>query len=175
MWEAAQLEMKRRKDFAETYRVQKVDYGLKDNPFAGKIICGQYGSIFGRKVWNSTNELKRRRVWRCNNKYVTKGKKGCNNKHLDDGAIYKIFINAYNAIIENEEYFINQWRELEKSGNELQRYKAKQFTRIIEKANKIEEFDENLLFKFVERITVFSKEKVIVTLLEGINIEVVIE
>lgn len=26
-----------------------------DNPYAGRVICGNCGSTFGRKIWNSTN------------------------------------------------------------------------------------------------------------------------
>ncbi|MFT8315009.1 MAG: zinc ribbon domain-containing protein [Clostridium sp.] len=70
MWEAVQLEMERRRVFAETYGVFKLDYATLDNPFAGRVICGLCGSPFGRKVWNSTNEIRSRIVWRCNKRYV---------------------------------------------------------------------------------------------------------
>lgn len=53
MWEAVQLEMERRRVFAEKHGIVKVDYATIDNPFAGRVICGHCGSPFGRKVWNS--------------------------------------------------------------------------------------------------------------------------
>ncbi|MDC3418018.1 recombinase family protein [Aquibacillus salsiterrae] len=40
MWEAVQLEMERKKVFAENHGFKRVDYGTSDNPFAGKVICG---------------------------------------------------------------------------------------------------------------------------------------
>ncbi|WP_346931324.1 zinc ribbon domain-containing protein [Clostridium sp.] len=92
--------MERRRVFAETYGVYKLDYATLDNPFSGRIICGCCGSIFGRKTWHSTNEKLRRKVWMCSNRYKIKGEKSCPNKHIDDKVLYQTFINAFNAIIE---------------------------------------------------------------------------
>lgn len=41
MWEAVQLEIKRRKEFAKKYGIKNVDYATVNNPFAGRVICGQ--------------------------------------------------------------------------------------------------------------------------------------
>ncbi|MDT8719450.1 hypothetical protein IAI10_22625 [Clostridium sp. 19966] len=57
----------------------------------------------------------------------------------------------------------------------LQRYKAKQFMRIIENAEPIEEFDMDLFLRIIEKMTVFEGEKIIVTLIDVTEIEVVIE
>ncbi len=175
MWEAVQLEMERRRAFAEKYNISKLDYATVDNPFAGRVICGHCGSTFGRKVWNSNNERLRRIIWRCNKKYTVKGEKSCENKHIDDRVLYQAFINTFNAMIENKNYFMEKWKEHLKSDNLLQRYKAKQFMRIIENAEQIEEFDMDLFFRIIEKMTVFEGEKIIVTLLDGTEIEVVIE
>lgn len=170
-WEAVQLEMDRKKAFAEEHGFRRVDYGSSDNPFAGKVICGNCSSAFGRKIWNSNDERFRRRVWRCNKKYTEKGKIGCNNTHIEDKALYQIFINVFNAILENKEYFTLKWREKEYSENHLEKYKAKQFIYIITKAKPIPNFDMDLFFKFVEKMTVYKEETVIVTLLDGTEVE----
>ena len=175
MWEAVQLEMERRKAFAEKYNISKLDYATVDNPFAGRVICGHCGSTFGRKVWNSNNERLRRIIWRCNKKYTVKGEKSCENKHIDDRVLYQAFISTFNAMIENKNYFMEKWKEHLKSDNLLQRYKAKQFMRIIENAGPIEEFDIDLFFRIIEKMTVFDVGKIIVSLLDGTEIEVVIE
>jgi len=175
MWEAVQLEMERRRAFAEKYNISKLDYATVDNPFAGRVICGHCGSPFGRKVWNSNDERLRRIIWRCNEKYTVKGEKGCENKHIDDKVLYQAFINTFNAMIENKDYFMEKWKEHLKSDNLLQRYKAKQFMRIIENAEPIEEFDMDLFFRIIEKMIMFEGEKIIVTLLDGTEIEVVIE
>lgn len=175
IWEAVQLEMERRKAFAKKYGIVKLDYATLDNPFAGRVICGHCGSVFGRKVWNSTDERLRRVIWRCNRKYKVKGKKDCDNKHIDDGVLYRVFVEAFNAMVENKDYFMEKWKEMVKSENVLVRYKAQQFIKVLEKAGVLEEFDMDLFFKIVEKMTVFDREKIIVSLLDGTEIECEIE
>ncbi|MCM8710834.1 recombinase family protein [Clostridium sp. SYSU_GA19001] len=175
MWESVQLEMERRRAFAEKYNISKLDYATVDNPFAGRVICGHCGSAFGRKVWNSTDERLRRVVWRCNKKYEVKGKKSCENKHIDNNVLYQAFVNTFNVMVENKDYFTEKWKEGLKSENVLVRYKAKQFMGILADAEKVEEFDVNMYFRLVEKMTVFDGEKIIVSLLDGTEIEVVVE
>lgn len=114
--------MERGRAFAEKYNISKLDYAIVDNSFAGT-------------VWNSTSELRRRIVWRCNKRYIKKGKKGCNNKHIDDKVLYQAFIDTFNAMIENKDYFMEKWKEHLKSDNVLVIYKAKQFMGILKNAN----------------------------------------
>ncbi|MBW9158812.1 recombinase family protein [Clostridium tagluense] len=131
MWEAVQLEMKRRKAFAQQYNISEVDYATVGNPFAGRVICGCCGSTFGRKVWNSIDERLRRVIWRCNKKYAIKGEKGCKNKHIDDKGLYQAFINTFNGMIENKDYFMEKWKKGLQSENVLVRYKTGEFIEII--------------------------------------------
>ena len=171
MWEAAQLEMGRRRDFALKNGIQKLEYATTDNPFAGRVICGSCGQVFGRKVWNSTDDRLRRIIWRCNGKYSVKGEKGCESQHIDDGVLYQAFISVFNAMIENKAYFIGKWRERVGSENVLVRYKTKQFIGIIAEAKIINEFDENLYFALVEKMTVFDGGRMVVNLLDGTEVE----
>lgn len=175
MWEAVQLEIERRRAFAEKYNISKLDYATVDNPFAGRVICGHCGSTFGRKVWNSNNERLRRIIWRCNKKYAVKGEKSCENKHIDDRVLYQAFISTFNAMVENKDYFIEKWKEGLKSKNSLIRYKAKQFIEILKNAEVLEEFDIDLYYKVIEKMTVYQENKIIVTLLDGTEIECEIE
>ncbi|KHF41432.1 recombinase family protein [Halalkalibacter okhensis] len=175
MWEAVQLEMERKKSFAEKHGFRRVDYGMDDNPFASKVICGDCGGAYGRKVWNSNDDRFRRRVWRCNKRYVKKGEKGCDNTHINDEVLYQIFMNVFNTILENKDYFTQKWREKLSSENLLEKYKAKQFIEIITKGEPITEFDANLFFALVEKMTVLKEGMVIVTLLDGTEIECVID
>ncbi len=100
-----------------------------------------------------------------------KGEKGCENKHIDDRVLYQDFVNTFNTMIENKDYFMEKWKLHLKSDNLLQRYKAKQFIEIINHAKSIENFDMDLYFKVIEKMVVFEGEKIIVTLLEGTEIE----
>lgn len=61
-----------------------------NSPFAGKIICGDCGEIFGSKVWHSNSKY-RRVIWRCNAKYESSSP--CSTPHLyedDLGSVDKI-------------------------------------------------------------------------------------
>ena len=168
IWEAVQLEMERRKAYATKHGI---GYGTRDNPFAGRVICGTCGHMFGRKVWNSTNEKQRRIIWRCDAKYKVKGIKGCESKHIDDGVLYKVFINTFNAIIENKDYFMGKWQKRLEDYNLLQQYKARQFIGIITEAEVMTVFDVGLYFAFVEKMVVFDGGRVVVGLLDGTSLE----
>ena len=171
MWEAVQLEMERRRNYALEYGIQKLEYATADNPFAGRVICGCCGQVFGRKVWNSTDDRFRRVIWRCNGKYLVKGKKGCDSKHIDDGVLYQAFISVFNMLVENKEYFIGKWQGFLEKENALERYKAKQFVGIIADAAVITDFDIEMYYALVEKMTVFDGGRIIVVLLDGTEIE----
>ncbi|UZQ48977.1 hypothetical protein [Clostridium kluyveri] len=61
------------------------------------------------------------------------------------------------------------------SENVLLKYKMNQFIKILEKVEPIEEFNMDLFFRIVEKMTVFEREKIIVSLLDGSDVEIVIE
>ena len=109
IWEAVQLETERRKAYGEKHGIKQIDFAkVEDNPFVARVICGECGSSFGRKTWNSTDKSLKRRIWQCNRKYEVKGEVRCVNKHIDDEVLYKAFISTFNALIENNEYFIEK-------------------------------------------------------------------
>ena len=148
-------------------------YATTDNPFAGRVICGDCDHVFGRKIWNSTDERLRRIIWRCNGKYPSKGERGCDSKHIDDGVLYQAFVNVFNAMVEQKDCFISKWRVAD--GNELVRYKATQFIEILADAETVNEFDVDLYFALVEKITVYDGGRLVVSLLDGTDIECVSE
>ena len=175
MWEAVQLEMERRRNFALQYGIQKLEYATTSNPFAGRVICGSCGQIFGRKVWNSTDERFRRIIWRCNGKYPAKGEKGCESRHIDDAILYRAFVDVFNMMVENKEPFFDKWQRMRESDNPLQRYKVKQFANIIADRGRIKEFDVDLYFALVEKIVVFDDGRLMVVLLDETEVECIVE
>ena len=175
MWEAVQLEMDRRRNYALENGIQKLEYATTDNPFAGRVICGSCGRVFGRKVWNSTSEKLRRIVWQCNGKYLAKGEKGCGSRHIDDAVLYQSFIEVFNAMVEQKGYFLEKWQKSLASNNVLVQYKARQFIRILAEARAIKEFSVDLYFALTEKITVCEDGRLVVSLLDGTDIECEIE
>lgn len=171
MWEAVQLEMERRRNFALKYGIQKLEYATTDNPFAGRVICGTCGRVFGRKVWNSTSEKLRRIVWQCNCKYLGKGEKGCGSRHIDDAVLYQAFVDVFNAMIKNKDYFLEKWQERLVDDNLLKRYKARQFIRMMVEAEVMAEFDVEFYFALVEKMTVIDGGRLVVSLLDGTELE----
>ena len=87
-WEKVQLELARRK--TSTRRTQC------NSPFAGKIICGDCGEIFGSKVWHSNSKY-RRTIWRCNAKY--KNGDPCSTPHLYEDDLKQHFIAALSQLL----------------------------------------------------------------------------
>jgi len=128
-------------------------------------FCIPTTQIFGRKVWNSTDERLRRIIWRCNGKYPVKGEKGCESKHID----------VFNTLVENKDYFLDKWKGLRESDNPLQRYKAKQFSKIITETGQIEEFDIDLYFALTEKVVVYDEGRLTMDLLDGSEVECLIE
>ena len=175
MWEAVQLEMERRRNFALQYGIQKLEYATTSNPFAGRVICGSCGQVFGRKVWNSTDDRFRRIIWRCNGKYPAKGEKGCGSRHIDDGVLYQAFVDVFNAMVEQKEYFLEKWKGMRESDSSLQRYKAKQFAKIIADRGRIKEFDVELYFALTEKVVVHGEGRLMVVLLDGTEVECTVE
>lgn len=175
MWEAVQLEMERRRNFALQYGIQKLEYATTSNPFAGRVICGSCGQIFGRKVWNSTDDRFRRIIWRCNGKYPAKGEKGCESRHIDNAVLYQAFVNVFNMMVENKDYFLDKWKGMRESDNSLQRYKAKQFAKIIADRGRIKEFDVELYFALTEKVVVHGEGRLMVVLLDGTEVECTVE
>ena len=175
MWEAVQFEMERRRNFALQYGIQKLEYATTSNPFAGRVLCGSCGQIFGRKVWNSTDDRFRRIIWRCNGKYPAKGEKGCESRHIDDVVLYQAFVNVFNMIVENKDYFLGKWKGMRESDNRLRCYKAKQFAKIIAERGRIKEFDVELYFALTEKVVVHDEGRLMVFLLDGTEVECTIE
>ncbi len=174
-WEAVQLEIERRKEFCKEHMIQKLYYATTDNPLSGRIICGKCGRSYGRKVWNSNSEKFRRIIWQCSGRYVKKGVIGCDNSHIDDEVFYKAFVEAFNAVVKNKEHFMAKWKEQLESEDVLIKVTSKRFIGVFKDTEIIEGFDVDLFFKIVEKITVFNGGMLIVSLLDGTEIEVKIE
>ena len=175
MWEAVQLEMERRRNFALQYGIQKLEYATTSNPFAGRVICGSCGQVFGRKVWNSTDDRFRRIIWRCNGKYPAKGEKGCESRHLDNVVLYQVFVDVFNMMIKNKDCFLDKWKGMLESDNPLVRYKAKQFAKIIAETEPIKEFDVDMYFALTEKVVVYGEGRLTVGLLDGTEVECTVE
>ena len=78
--------------------------------FSGKIVCGDCGEAYGRKVWHS-NDPYRKVIWQCNAKFNNKHKK-CSTPHLTEEQIKDAYIAALSLLIVDRERFIEDGRLL---------------------------------------------------------------
>ena len=98
-FDKVQVEFERRKRISRQYSGKSI--------FSSRIICGDCGSFFGSKVWNSTSKY-RRVIWQCNNKF--KGEHKCETPHLDEKTIKARFIVAFNAILDSKDNILEDCR-----------------------------------------------------------------
>ena len=98
-FDKVQTELARRKRISRQYSGKSI--------FSSRIICGDCGSYFGSKVWNSTSKY-RRVIWQCNSKF--KGEHKCETPHLDEETIKARFVTALNAIIESKDNILEDCR-----------------------------------------------------------------
>lgn len=89
---------------AEIYRRQRLGRSYSGSSiFASKLICGDCGGFYGKKVWHSKDAY-RREVWRCNSKF--KGEARCQTPALDTEVIQQMFLRAYNQLMGSREQVI---------------------------------------------------------------------
>lgn len=88
-FETVQEEMARRKELGRAY---------SDKAFHSKIICGDCGGFYGRKVWHSTDEY-RSVIFQCNQKF--KNENRCQTPILTEDEIKQRFLTAYNDLMGN--------------------------------------------------------------------------
>lgn len=79
------------------------------NCFASRIVCGDCGGFYGRKVWHSNTKYATT-IWQCNNKFQKR--KFCSTPHLKEETVKKAFIDAFNSLIENKKEIINNYERI---------------------------------------------------------------
>lgn len=81
----------------------------KNSPFTARIICGECGAYYGRKVWHSGTKY-RSYIWRCNRKYDTD--MPCGTPNLREEEIEEAFIAAFNQLLGDKARYIVRFEEL---------------------------------------------------------------
>lgn len=79
-------------------RCKELGRAHSDKAFHSKIICGDCGGFYGRKVWHSTNEY-RSVIFQCNQKF--KNENRCQTPILTEDEIKQRFLTAYNDLMGN--------------------------------------------------------------------------
>lgn len=71
----------------------------RSSPLNAKIICGECGGFYGRKVWHSNSKY-RKSIWQCNRKYENESH--CSTPNLDEDDIKNAFVTAFNQMLGNK-------------------------------------------------------------------------
>ena len=98
-WDLVQAEFSRRKALGSRYSASSV--------FSSMIICGDCGSVYGSKVWHSTDKY-RRTIWQCNDKF--KGERRCTTPHLYEKDIKELFLRAFSKLMADREHILEDIR-----------------------------------------------------------------
>ena len=126
-WNAVQQEFERRDAFREKHKLSHVGYGSETRPFSSKIICGECGHIYGRKAHLKTTQ---KTYWQCNTRCY-KGPKSCIAENVPEKTFHRVFIEAWNNIVRDQDTMNRYWDRLEKSGTELERLRARQMREMV--------------------------------------------
>ncbi len=90
-----QVEIARRQSLGRSYSGSSI--------FASKLVCGDCGGFYGKKVWHSTDAY-RREIWRCNGKFDGEAK--CETRMQRDREL-RIFISS----IKEQPLVLETWDE----------------------------------------------------------------
>lgn len=142
-------------------------------------------------MWH-TNSKYRRVVWQCNHKFDNEEK--CTTPHLDEKSIKALFVKAVNILTTEKDEIaasfhaikvrlfdtadleVEQLR-LDEVGNAITEKLAKKeriemFLAELERQDGVAtEFDENLWYSLVDFVTVFNKEDIRFTFIDGTEIK----
>ena len=99
-FDEVQQEIARRKELGRAY---------SDTAFHSKLICGDCGGYYGRKVWHSTDDY-RSVIYQCNSKF--KNKVRCKTPKLTKEEIKEKFLVAYNQLIGKRNGIIADCKEM---------------------------------------------------------------
>lgn len=96
-----QAELERRSNFRSA---------LRDNSiFSTKIICGECGYFYGRKVLHSNSKKHRKVVWYCNHRYD--GDEKCAPPSISESDIKKYYLEALEKLLSNKDSYITECQE----------------------------------------------------------------
>jgi DNA invertase Pin-like site-specific DNA recombinase len=169
IWEIVQLERKRRETYKKEHGLNSYSHMPETNPFAGKIICGDCDRAFIRTNWVSTKGT--RKIWQCEERYRVKGVIGCSNRPIEENALEKAFILAWNKLLGDRARMMEKWEIQIQSGDPLQKYRANQFKKITKDMKSIDSVEPSMLLKTLDNIKVHASGKLAVTFLDGTKIE----
>lgn len=75
--------------------------------FSGRIVCGDCGGFYGRKIWHSNTENASWH-WHCNNKFMKR--KYCTTPTLKEESLQETFVEVFNGLIRRKKEIEENYR-----------------------------------------------------------------
>ena len=144
-WEIVQAELMRREQIGAAYSGNSI--------FSSKLICGDCGGFYGRKIWHSTSKYSRF-VYRCNGKY-NKDHDKCQTPALTEDKIKEKFVIVYNQVMREKQRIIEDVNEVIKLLSDTSELDAK----VIDLQNKMEVIS-GLVDKMIKENTRTAQDQV---------------
>ena len=88
-----------------------------------------------------------------------------------EAALIKAYLMAWNALVENRESFLKQWKQQMQGEDLLARYRAEKFVEYTKDAKPLKEMDTDFMLKTLDHIKVFEDGTLLVVFLDGSEIE----
>jgi len=132
-FELVQEEFRRRKSAGK--------YTSAINCFASRILCGDCGGFYGRKVWHSGTKYACM-IWQCNKKFHKK--EFCTTPHLKEEVIKKAFTQVFNSLITDKDTILESYDEIIAKVTNCTR-QEKELQKIEEECTAIEAVIEKLI------------------------------
>lgn len=170
IWECVQLEIKRRKKYMKEHGTNSYSRRTESNAFASKVVCGNCGKVFARKGWRSSTGVDRK-VWQCSERYKAKGVMGCGNRHVEESTLEKVFVMAWNAVVESREDFMEHWDKQTRGDDLLAAYRAMRFIEFVQETEPMEKMKIDFMLKTVDHIRVCEDGNLVIVFLEGTEIQ----
>ena len=167
-WEAVQLELERRAKYCDEVGLVNFGAASVDSPFISKVVCSCCGATYGRKCWCNRHQY----FWVCKNKGIKHGDT-CHAVNVNDDALQKAFIIAWNSVVKNRDKLLPAWEAMKEAGNPLQSMRAQQMIELTEQGVLTCPVPE-LTRMVLERIIVHSRTYFSVRFLDGTVKEVCI-
>lgn len=157
LWEATQLELKRRDDFMKEHHLKTMGQFTDQYPFSHRVICGCCGNTCAR--WQLTRSWGKVYVWDCGKKYSEKDEIRCSKSdRIYEAELYAGFIEAWNKILSRRKTNMRRWERMKENGDALQKLRAKQFIEITDGMEPLTEMDLTLVSKVFDHCIYDSKE-----------------
>ncbi len=169
IWEAAQLEIQRRRAYMHSHSMITLGQNTDKIPFTHKIICGCCNHNYARR--KHTRSWGRVYLWQCGHRYLKKGVIGCRAPSVYETDAEAAFLTAWNYIVQNRTTFLSDWKKKMEQGNALEKLRAEQFMEL-SKSGERSTIESSFVNKVLDHMIYYEGNRMEIRFLDGINISV---